>query len=282
MTATLAPAGASIDLVAHLGPDAPILEADGVSVAYGERTVVEAATLRLAMGERIALVGPNGAGKSSLLRALTGVLRPTAGVVRLCGTPIDDLERRTVARVIAVVPELAQLPFGMPVEDVVALGRLPHEPPLTGLRDADRLAVDAAMERVGVTHLRTRDARTLSMGERQLVFIALALAQEAAILVLDEPTVHLDIRHQVEVLELLARLHAGGTTVIAVLHDLAMAGHFFPRIAVVDGGRIVVDGPPAEALDDARIRSVFGVDPGYVRLATTAASPAPGAPTATA
>ena len=169
-----------------------------------------------------------------------------------------------MARSIAVVPEIAQLPFEMPVEEVVALGRLPHEPPLTGLRPSDHAAVDAAIERVGIGHLRARDARELSMGERQLVFIALALAQAAPILVLDEPTAHLDIRHQVEVMQLLVDLNErDGTTIVAVLHDLALAAHFFPRI-VADGprDRIVADGPPA---DDPRRRSASARSSGSTR-----------------
>jgi iron complex transport system ATP-binding protein len=245
----------------------PILAAAGLGLGYGTRSIVESADLAIAGGERVALVGPNGAGKSTLLRALTGVLAPRIGTVRLCGAPIAAVHRRAVARTIAVVPELAELPFAMPVDEVVALGRLPHDPPLTGLRASDIAAVDSAIERVGIGHLRRRDIRELSMGERQLVFIAVAVAQAAPILVLDEPTAHLDIRHQVEVMELLVELNRrDGTTVIAVLHDLALAAHFFPRVVVLDRGHIVADGPPSVVLDVGRIRDVFGVDPALVRL----------------
>ena len=245
----------------------PILAATAVDVAYGERRIVSDATLAVGRGERLALVGPNGAGKSTLLRALTGVLVPRTGTVELDGAPMGSLDRRTVARSIAVVPEIAQLPFEMSVEEVVGLGRLPHEPPLTGLRPSDHAAIASAIERVGIGHLRHRDARELSMGERQLVFVALALAQAAPILVLDEPTAHLDIRHQVEVMQLLVDLNErDGTTVVAVLHDLALAAHFFPRIVAMDHGIIVADGPPATTLDAQRIREVFGVDPALVRL----------------
>jgi len=245
----------------------PILAMDGVTVAYGERSIVDDVSLTVAAGHRLALVGPNGAGKSTLLRTLTGVLEPRQGTVRLRGIPIRTIDDRTVARTIAVVPELTQLPFAMPVHEVVALGRLPHDPPLSGLRGEDREAVESAMERVGVTDLRDRDARGLSMGERQLVFVAIALAQAAPILVLDEPTAHLDIRHQVVVMQLLADLNeADGRTVVAVLHDLALAANFFPRVVVMSGGRIVADGRPADTLDPGHIRSVFGVDPALVRM----------------
>jgi len=244
-----------------------ILETQSVTVAYGDRRIVDEVSLAAEAGERLALVGPNGAGKSTLLRVLTGVLEPRHGSVSLLGAPIRSVDAKTVARTIAVVPELTQLPFAMPVREVVALGRLPHDPPLSGLRDADRDAIESAMERVGVTHLRDRDARGLSMGERQLVFVAIALAQAAPILVLDEPTAHLDIRHQVEVMQLLVDLNErDGRTIVAVLHDLALAAHFFQRVVVMDGGRIAADGPPRTSLDERSIREVFRVDPALVRI----------------
>ena len=250
----------------------PAIAAKALTVGYAGRTVIDGAQLSVAPGERLALVGPNGAGKSSLLRAMTGVLTPRAGSVELLGEPVEHVPRKQLARTIAVVPEVADLPFAMPVAEVVALGRLPHEPPITGLRPTDVAAVDGAIERIGITHLRRRDMRELSMGERQLVFIAVAVAQAAPILVLDEPTTHLDIRHQVDVMELLVDLNErDGTTVIAVLHDLALAAHFFPRVVVLAAGRIVGDGTPGETLRADRIREVFGVDPALVRLPVGAA-----------
>ena len=249
---------------------APVLHADGVTVEIGTRAVLRDVSLAVAGGERVALIGPNGAGKSTLLRALAGTLQPTAGRVLLGGAPIATLERVQVARRLAVVPQQAALPFAMRVEEVVALGRLPHEAPLRGTRPADRAAVAAAIERVGVGHLMGRDARELSLGERQLVLLALAVAQDAPVMLLDEPTVHLDLRHQVEAMELLRDLNErDGTAMIAVLHDLGLAAHFFPRLVLIQGGRIVADGPPAEVLTDDRIRDVFGVEPALVRLAAT-------------
>ncbi len=244
-----------------------MVELDGVTAAYRERRVLIDVSLRLEAGERVALIGPNGAGKSTLLAVATGLLRPAVGQVRLSGEPIEDLDRLDVARRMAVVPGAANLPFATRVEEVVALGRLPHEDPFRGARPADRAATAAAIERVGVGHLLGRDARELSLGERQLVLIALAVAQAAPILVLDEPTVHLDLRHQVGAMELLVDLNErDGTTIIAVLHDLALAAHFFPRLVLLDGGRIVADGSPAEVLSPGRIHDVFGVDPSFVRL----------------
>jgi iron complex transport system ATP-binding protein len=238
-----------------------------VTVAFRRRPVLDAVSLEIGAGERLALVGPNGAGKSTLLRVATGLLRPTVGDVRLRGDDVARLDRREIARRLAVVPQQASVPFATTVEEVVGLGRLPHEDPFRGPRAGDRAAVAAAIDRVGVGHLLGRDARELSLGERQLVLIALAVAQDAPVLLLDEPTVHLDLRHQVETMELLVDLNErDGTTIVAVLHDLRLAAHFFPRIALLDGGRLVADGAPGEVLVPDRIREVFGVDPALVWL----------------
>jgi iron complex transport system ATP-binding protein len=246
---------------------APMLGLESVTVLYRDRFALRSVDLEVGAGERIALIGPNGAGKSTMLGAITGVLRPAAGRVLLDGRPLEAMERPEIARRVAVVPASASLPFSMRVEEVVALGRLPYEDPFRGLRPVDRAAIGAAIERIGVGHLVGRDARELSLGERQLVLIALAVAQEAPVLILDEPTVHLDLRHQVEAMELLVDLNErDGTTVVAVLHDLTMAAHFFPRLVLLDGGRVVADGPPEVVLDADRIRTVFGVEPTFVRL----------------
>ena len=238
---------------------------DRLTAGYGGRPALEDVSLSIVRRERLALVGPNGAGKSTLLRLLTGVLTPLSGTVSVDGRPVAHMSRESVARHIAVVPQLAQLPFAARVEEVVALGRLPHEDPLRGMRAADRARVAAAIDRVGLGKLVGRDARELSLGERQLVLVAMAIAQEAPVVVLDEPTVHLDIRHQVDVMELLADLNnRDGTTIIAVLHDLNLAARDFPRIVVLAGGHVVGDGPPSEALAPDRIRDVFRVDPGLL------------------
>ena len=248
------------------------LQADAVTVEVRGRAILRDVSLALAAGERVALVGPNGAGKSTLLRAFAGTLKPTAGRVLLDDVPIATLERGEIARRLAVVPQQTALPFAMKVEEVVGLGRLPHEDPLRGTRPADRAATAAAIERVGVGHLLGRDARELSLGERQLVLLALSVAQGAPLMLLDEPTVHLDLRHQVQAMELLVDLNErDGTALVAVLHDLGLAAHFFPRLVVIDHGRIVADGPPAQVLTADLIRDVFNVEPALVRLAATEA-----------
>jgi len=244
-----------------------VIRLEGVTVLYRERAALHDIGLQIDAGERVAVIGPNGAGKSTLLRVVAGLLRPAAGSVELGGVRLDALDRLAVARRLAVVPQLPTLPFATSVEEVVALGRLPHEHPVRGMRPGDRAAVAAAIDRVGVGHLLGRDARELSLGERQLVLLAMAVAQDAPVLVLDEPTVHLDLRHQVEVMELVGDLNTrDGTTILAVLHDIGLAAHFFPRLVLLDRGRIVADGPPADVLTPERIREVFGVDPEFVRL----------------
>jgi len=245
----------------------PILRLADVTVTYRDRDVLDRVHLSIQPGERVALVGPNGAGKSTLLRVAGGLLRPARGHAELGGMPVAALDRLEVARRLAVVPQQATLPFATRVEEVVGLGRLPYEHPLRGARPADRAAIAAAIERVGVGNLLGRDVRELSLGERQLVLIALAVAQATPLLVLDEPTVHLDLRHQVGAMDLLVDLNErDGTTILAVLHDLGLAAHFFPRLVLLDAGRVVADGPPAQVLAPKRIRDVFGVDPGLVRI----------------
>ncbi len=251
------------------------IELRDVRAAYRGREVLHGIDLTVRPGERVALIGPNGAGKSTLLRCVTGTARERSGVALLGGVPVQALTRQAVARRVAVVPQQATVPFAMRVEQLVALGRIPHEHPLLGLRDIDRVAVALAIERVGLTGLVGRDARELSQGERQLALLAMAVAQETPCLLLDEPTVHLDLRHQVATMELLAELNEReGVTVIAVLHDVALAAHFFPRLVVLDGGRVVADGDASVALAPDLVRGVFGVDPSLVARAAPATAAA--------
>jgi iron complex transport system ATP-binding protein len=245
---------------------APALEARAVSVDLGGHAIVSGVDFAVRQGELVALLGPNGAGKSTLLRTISGVLTPIGGQVLLDGVPLSEYERSTLARRMAVVPGQATVAFPIRVEELVALGRIPHEHPLLGARPADRVAVASAIERVGIAHLTGRDMRELSLGERQLAVLAMTIAQGARLLLLDEPTVHLDLRHQVEVMELLRDLsQRDGVTVLAVLHDMTLASHFFDRLLLLHAGRLAADGPPINVLTDDRIRDVFGVDPALVR-----------------
>jgi iron complex transport system ATP-binding protein len=241
------------------------LDIRNIDVAYGTREILHDVSASIRGGEMVALIGPNGAGKSTILRCVSGLVQPRRGEVTIDGEPVADIGRSRLARSLAVVPGQTIVAFPMRVDELVGLGRIPHEHPLLGQRDADRRAVDAALARVGIEHLRERDVRELSLGERQLAVLAMAMAQEARLLLLDEPTVHLDLRHQVAVMGLLRDLaHHDGVTVLSVMHDIALVRKFFDRLVLLDHGRIVAGGPPAEVLTPANVRDVYGVEPSLV------------------
>lgn len=205
------------------------------------------------------IVGPNGAGKTTLLRLLTGLLRPRAGALAWRGQPYTDLSRRELARRIAYVPQIRPARVPLTVEEVVLLGRYPHLSALQWApRASDFAAVDEALSRVGAGDLRRRRVDELSGGERQAVFIAAALAQEAELLILDEPTIHLDARHQSDLAGLLLRLAGeSGRTVVLATHDLNLAGLLGDRLVALKGGRILAAGRPAEILRPDLLESLF-------------------------
>jgi iron complex transport system ATP-binding protein len=230
---------------------------DAVSFAYAHSPVIYDVSLRVVAGEMVGLLGPNGAGKSTALKLATGVLKPQQGEIRLQGDSLRSLSRAEVARRVAVVPQDFSVQFAYTVRQIVEMGRLPHMGVWGVSRVDDRLAVQAALEATNVSPLADRVFNDLSGGERQRVLIALALAQDAPIILLDEPTAHLDIRHQIEVLDLLRRLnHEHGLTVIAALHDLNLAARYFPRL-ILFNREIVTDGPPASVLDEAVLSRVY-------------------------
>jgi iron complex transport system ATP-binding protein len=225
------------------------------------REVLRSVDLTLARGDLVALVGTNGSGKTTLLRLLTGVLKPDAGVVRFEGRPLADWRRLDLARRVAVLPQQLDLPVGFRVAELVEMGRAPHARRLFGSTEADERAVARALADAGALDLADRFAEELSGGERQRLLVAMALAQEPDLLLLDEPTLHLDLAHQVALLAAIRRLRdQRGVTVLAVLHDLNLAAAFAPRVAILDEGRLVADGPPAEVLTPDLVRRVFGVD----------------------
>jgi ABC-type cobalamin/Fe3+-siderophores transport system ATPase subunit len=205
------------------------------------------------------IVGPNGAGKTTLLRLLTGLLRPRSGELAWRGRPYADLSRRELARRIAYVPQIRPARVPLTVEEVVLLGRYPHLSALQWApRASDFAAVDEALSRVGAGDLRRRRVDELSGGERQTVFIAAALAQEAELLILDEPTIHLDARHQRDLAGLLLRLAGeSGRTVVLATHDLNLAGLLGDRLVALAGGRILAAGSPAEILRPDLLESLF-------------------------
>jgi iron complex transport system ATP-binding protein len=242
------------------------LNADAVTAGYGARTVLHACTLSVARGEVVAIVGPNGAGKSTLLRVLAGLLRPTSGAVRIDGVDIATLGRPELARRIAVVPQIFDTLFPFSVREVVALGRTARLGMFGGASRADAAAVERAIADLELADLASRRIDRLSGGERQRAVLAMALAQEADVLVLDEPTVHLDPAHQVAMLRLVRELAcARGLAVAAVLHDLNLAASMATRVAVMAKGRVVCDAAPETVLNADLIRDVFGLGLAVVR-----------------
>ncbi len=237
----------------------PILQADKLSVRLGAALVVDRVDLALRPGEIVALVGPNGAGKTTLVRALAGLI-PAQGSISLDGRPLKSWPVRDRARRIAYLPQGNVFHWPLAVAEVVALGRMPHGDPFTRPSDADRAAVRQALAATAIEAFAERPVTSLSGGERARVALARALATQAEVLLADEPTVSLDPRHQLVVMELLRSAAHGGAAVLAVLHDLALASRFADRVMVMDRGRLVADAAPTAALDPARLAAVFGVE----------------------
>jgi iron complex transport system ATP-binding protein len=233
------------------------LRLDGLAVDIAGRRIVTGIDLTVADHEFAGLVGPNGSGKSTILKAIYRVHRPAAGRILLDGQDVLSLRPKQAARRIAVVAQESTSEFDFTVREMVMIGRTPHKASFDRDTEADRSIVDQAIERVGCAHLAHRRFNTLSGGEKQLILIARALAQQADHLILDEPTNHLDIHHQVEILELVAGL---GVTVFAALHDLSLAALFCRTIYVLREGQMVTGGPPAEVLTAETIRAAYGAD----------------------
>jgi iron complex transport system ATP-binding protein len=205
------------------------------------------------------LLGPNGSGKTTLIRVLAGIIPPTGGSVLLGSVPLRSLGRSAIARQCAYLPQQTGTDFDIRVEDAVALGRYAHIGSWAAMRRADYEMVAWAIERVGLTALRQRTIPTLSGGERQRVFIARALAQEAPILLLDEPISALDIGRQIELMGLLRELNAEGRTVLAALHDLRPALDFFPKALLLDAGRLTAEGATDDVIRGHALAVAFGV-----------------------
>ena len=237
----------------------PHLSARSLTVRLGGRPVLANVTAAVERGERIALVGPNGAGKTTLLRAVTGLL-PYDGDLTLEDRPIRAWEPRARARAVALVRQQADLAVDFTVEELVALGRASHLGWTERLGAADRQRVAEALAAVDLQGLAARPVTALSGGEQQRVLLAQALAQDAPLLLLDEPTAHLDVRHQLDLLGRVRALADAGRTVIAALHDLELAAQFADRVWVLAAGTLVADGPPADVLTPDLLRRAFGVE----------------------
>jgi iron complex transport system ATP-binding protein len=232
----------------------------GITCRYDAVPALDDVTLDVAPGEIIGIVGPNGSGKTTLLRAIHGLLAPVQGSVLLEGRNLRDLGAREIAAMVGSVPQHSRDGFGFTVYEIVMMGRYPHQRPLAGDRPEDAAAVRSALERTRTWHLRHRLVEALSGGERQRVLLARALSQDPRVLLLDEPTAHLDIRFQLEMMDLVTGLGGGGLTVVAALHDLNLAAMYCGRLVLLAEGRIAAMGHPADVLDPARLRAVYGAD----------------------
>jgi iron complex transport system ATP-binding protein len=236
------------------------LRAVDLTVGYGERDVLRGLACPLPPGEITAIVGANASGKSTLLRAFARLLKPSSGHVLLDGAEISTLPTREVARRLGFLPQSPVPPEGLTVEDLVQRGRFPHQKLGRRSTAEDREKVDWALRATGTDELRERPLDRLSGGQRQRAWIAMALAQDTPVLLLDEPTTYLDLAHQLEVLDLLVDLHAAGRTIGIVLHDLNHAARYAHHLIALKDGAIVAAGPPAEIVDEGLVRQVFGLD----------------------
>lgn len=237
------------------------LSGDDLSIGYEGRLISEHLDVLIPTGSFTAIIGPNACGKSTLLRALSRLLKPVSGEVRLDDRNIHSYPTREVARLLALLPQTSTAPDGITVADLVARGRFPHQSLLRQYSKADAEAIAEAMAATGVTELANRTVGELSGGQRQRVWLALVLAQQTPIVLLDEPTTYLDIAHQLEVLGLCRRLHQSGKyTLVTVLHELGMAFRYADHIIAMKDGAIVATGSPEEIATPEMIKQIFGID----------------------
>jgi len=238
-----------------------LLKIEGLTCGYGDNPVLRNVSLEVTKGEFLGVIGPNGSGKTTLIRAITKVVEPWKGRIFLNGREIREISLVELARTVAVVSQDSEGGFWMTVEEFVLLGRVPYRRRFQFLETKhDEDVAERAMALTGTLQFRERPLKELSGGERQLALIARALCQEPELLLLDEPTAHLDIAHQIQVLDLLKRLNKRDRlTVIAVLHDLNLAGEYCDRILLFKDGMVYEAGPPEEVLNPRVIEEVYGV-----------------------
>jgi iron complex transport system ATP-binding protein len=253
------------------GGDEPLPEGDGrgcdvaaeelvLGYSGGERPVIDGASVSIPENRVTALVGPNGSGKSTLLRGLANQLEPDAGTVRLDGRAVQSLGGKELARKLGLLAQENASPASLTVEELVMHGRYPHRGTFESHTEEDEAAVERALSLAGVEHLRDRDLGQLSGGQKQLVWIAMVLAQETEVLLLDEPTTFLDLHHQLEVMDIIERLRTDSdVTVVLVLHDISQAARYAEHMLALDDGDIYARGTPEEVVTEDLLREVFGV-----------------------
>ena len=241
--------------------DSTAVHVKDVSVGYGERTVLDTLNVDIKRGAVTSIVGPNGCGKSTLLRTMSRLLNPTKGEIVLDGKSIHDIPTRKLATQLGLLPQSPIAPDGIVVADLVGRGRTPHQGILGRWSQQDYDIVAEALETTGISDLAERSIDELSGGQRQRVWIAMALAQRTDTLLLDEPTTYLDVKHQLDVLDLLTELNRDrGTTIVMVLHDLNLAARYSNELVAVSGGKVFAHGHPREVITKENVKSVFGID----------------------
>ncbi|MDR0523094.1 MAG: ABC transporter ATP-binding protein [Candidatus Methanoplasma sp.] len=237
------------------------IEVDSLTYNYDSRAVLDAVSLSVGKGEIVGVLGPNGCGKTTLLKNLNRNLSPHGGCVLADGSDLEAMSKREIARKIAVVPQTNEIRFSFTVEDIVKMGRMPFQESFRGESSEDMRIVRDAMERTGLTPLAKRYINTMSGGERQRAILARALAQSPEVILMDEPTLHLDVNMQFEVLDLIRDLsRERSLTVVIVSHDLPMAARYCDRVVLIHGHRVLAAGPPEEVLTAENMRKVFKVD----------------------
>ena len=236
----------------------PFLSVDRLTVTFDGHTILRDVSFNVSAGQWVGVLGPNGAGKTTLLRALGGHT-PFEGEIRLRGTPVDQMPDQERARTMAFVRQARSLTFDFTVEEFVLLGRAPHRGWLQAYRSSDRERVREALARVDLEGFASRSVLSLSGGEMQRVFLAQALVQDADLLMLDEPTAHLDVHYQFSFMEQVRAQVAEGRTVLAVGHDLELAARYADRLLLLNDGELRAEGPPASVLTPERIAEVFGM-----------------------
>ncbi len=253
----------------------PVISLEKAGFRYGQRTILHNITLQTRPGEFLAVIGPNGSGKSTLLKGMCGLLRPFEGSVSLDGRPLGNYSRSDIARRVALMPQSASLPELFTAMEIVLMGRTPHLGLLRYEGSSDIMATVRAMEATETTILAGRRINELSGGERQRVLIARSLAQEAVILLLDEPTASLDINYQAGILHFLKKLcRDRGLTIVSALHDINLASQFGDRIIVLKDGMVYKEGGPDEIINSLTLQEAFGTS------VTVFAHPVNGLPTA--
>lgn len=236
------------------------LRADRVTIGYDKRIISTDLSVRIPPGSFTVIIGPNACGKSTLLRALSRLLTPREGTILLDGKEISRYQSKAVARRIGLLPQSSIAPDGITVADLVGRGRFPHQKLLRQWSKSDEIAVADALEATHLTELSSRPVDELSGGQRQRVWVAMVLAQQTPLLLLDEPTTFLDIAHQIELMELFSALHSDGHTLVAVLHDLNHAARYATHLIAMKDGRIVAEGSPKQVVTAETVSEVFGID----------------------